>query len=197
MRIATGAFVGALAAVVLAAPAAALADGYMTIHGITVPAAASNEPGWMEVVSYQLNVSSPGGSSGGGGAASHGKFVIVRNTDQVSPALMNAAAVGRKFQKGTLDVAAADGTELAYTLHDFVIIDYQATSGANGVPQESLTLQYTSMGMTDTSSSVESNGAVLKIPRLKTAVFKGGQFLPKTGKPAATPVATPPKTPWG
>lgn len=194
MRVRAIGVVGALAAVALATPAAALADGYMTIHGITVPVAATNEPGWMEVVSYQLNVSNPGGSSGAG-AASHGKFVIVRNTDQVSPALMSAAAVGRQFQKGTLDVAGADGTELAYTLHDFVIIDYHATSGANGVPQETLTLQYTSLAMTDTSSSVESNGAVLKIPRLKTAVFKGGQVLPKTGTPAAAPV-TGPKTPW-
>jgi type VI protein secretion system component Hcp len=194
----SGVFIGALAAAILGTPA--LADGYLTIDGIAVPPADTNDPGWMKVRSYALDTTAPNPNNASGASAgrvSLSTAQITRNQDGVSPALFSATGSGRTFQQATLDVPAADGSQIVYKFMGVKITNDQVSSGG-GAPQETLTLTYAAMQELDQSGTVLSNGATLRIPALTTNLNRSSAQTPSTGTPASgrPPLTATVHNPW-
>jgi type VI protein secretion system component Hcp len=195
MRTHSGAVIGALAAAVVATPA--LADGFMIIDGISVPAADTTDPGWMKVLGYAIDTTGP--SSSGSGAGKSPTVQVTRYQDGVSPALFSATSTGTVFQQATLDVPASDGSQIVYKFVHVRITNDQVSSGPNGSPQETLTLAFSAMSELDKSSTFQANGAIVRIPVLTaTLVRSNGLAPPPTGTPASQrpPLTATVHNPW-
>ena len=112
----------------------------------------SKHKGEIELESWSFGVSNSSSALQGGGAGSGksvpGDLVATKKNDKSSPRLAQAVAMGDHFKSAILTVRKAGGTQQEYltiTLSDVFISSFQAGGSGNGLPMESLSLNYSKM----------------------------------------------------
>ena len=123
------------------ATAPLFAAAYLKFDGIQGESKDAAHTGWIELVSYSWGVSNSGamayGSGGGEGKASFHDLSFVHKMDKASPALQQAAAIGKHFPVVTLDSPG-----VKYVLDDVYIAGVQMGRGGDGAPIETVKLLY-------------------------------------------------------
>jgi type VI secretion system secreted protein Hcp len=113
-------------------------------------------PGWIEISSFQMESPrgaqpSPG-SGGGTGKVALSDIVITKKVDKSSSSLQLALASGTHFKVATLELTkpSGDGRATVYyrvTMSDVYISSEHVGSGGGGVPQESVTLNFSKIAI--------------------------------------------------
>src|ERR1035438_2948598 len=129
-------------------------DGFLSIDGIKGESTESNHKDWIEILSYNHQVTQPTSStrssSGGAstGASEHGDIFVTKYIDMASPKLHEAASTGKHFKKATIDFLRQSGDSkvkyLTVNLEE-VLISQVATNGSGGsqeLPAETVGLNY-------------------------------------------------------
>lgn len=110
-------------------------------------------PGWIEIASFQMGTSRAAqagtGSGSAAGRVSLSEIVITKKVDKSSANLQLALASGTHFKDAIVELAKPSGdrrTTVYYrvTMNDaYISADHVGTgSGGSGVPQESVTLNF-------------------------------------------------------
>jgi type VI secretion system secreted protein Hcp len=133
---------------------------YMKYGDIKGEVTAKGHEHWIEVNSFQWGVgrgiSSPTGASGDreSSAPSVSEITVTKGLDSSSVNLLQEALAG-EGKKVTLDFCKTDKNELvkylSFELENTMISGYSASSGGDR-PQESLSLNFTKISMTETGS---------------------------------------------
>jgi type VI secretion system secreted protein Hcp len=136
--------------------ASAAVDAFLYIDGVKGESTDARHKDWIEVSDFSFgagNSTSIGSAASGAGvgkAAVH-SIRIVKTIDSASPLLRQAGSTGRHFAKATLMMRKAGGEQQAfmtYVLTDVLVSGYSMSSGGDR-PQESLTLNFAKMEMSD------------------------------------------------
>jgi len=133
-----------------------MANMFLNLQGFEGESEDANHQNWIEIHSFSHGVSmasggarSTGGAATGHDRADHQDVVISKVMDATSPKLAVACALGKHFDKATIDFCRSVGDGKAavkymeYKLTDVVISSCSIGAGGGGdLPQESVTLNY-------------------------------------------------------
>jgi type VI secretion system secreted protein Hcp len=141
---------------------------YMKYDGIDGEITASGHEKWIEISSFQWGVgrgiSTPTGSGGDRNttAPTISEVTVTKPFDGSSVGLFQEVLTPGDAKKALLDFVRTDKDKLAVflslELDDVMISGYHVSSGGDGQPQESLSLNFTKIIVTETGTD-ESGGA--------------------------------------
>ncbi len=153
---------GASAEVALAAgpggttPTPQAVDMFLKIEGVDGESANAAHKGWIEIQSWSWGVSQPSTGGFGGGAATGrlvGHVTVVKRIDKATPLLFKRCSDGTVLALATVELARPNGgpTYLKYELKEVLVssIAHGDVDG-DGVPEETVTLDFTGVKLTYT-----------------------------------------------
>ncbi len=127
-------------------------DAFVKIDGIEGESTDSKHSGWIEALNYSAGasqtVSTTASSSGGatGERADIKPFTFTKQVDSSSPKLFQACAAGTHFDKITIALHRAGGSEkvkfLEYELSNCIICDVSTNGGGADLPSESISINF-------------------------------------------------------
>ncbi|MGZ9708511.1 Hcp family type VI secretion system effector [Pseudomonas sp. GNP013] len=125
-------------------------DAYIKIEGIPGEALDDQHKDWIEITGYHFgthqSTSATASSSGGAssGRTTVSDFSFTKALDKASCKLIEASCAGQHLKEVVLTLHRAGGEKLKYfeiTLEEVIISDY-SHSAADGVPTETISLNY-------------------------------------------------------
>jgi len=135
---------------------------YMQYDGVTGEVTAKGHEKWIEISSFQWGVgrgiSTPSGSGGDRNttAPSVSEVTVTKPFDGSSVGLFQELLTPGDAKKVVLDFVRTDKdqltTFLSMELDDVMVSGYHVSSGGDGQPQESLSLNFTKVIVTETGS---------------------------------------------
>jgi type VI secretion system secreted protein Hcp len=142
----------------------AATDVYMQYGTIKGDSTSADHPNWIELSSYQFDVSKPV-TIGGTGIQESGKtqisaITITKTMDSSSTQLMEQAFAG-EGQTVTIDLVKSGGTGQPFTYGEYVLSNaivsgYSVSSGAD-VPTESIDISFTKITFTYTPQNPDGS----------------------------------------
>jgi type VI secretion system secreted protein Hcp len=149
---------GVVAAFCMAASAFGASDYLLEIDGIKGEASDPAHPDAIAVSAFSFDVLGPksgaavAGSGGGAGKVSMSDLSFTKSFDKASPQLMMACATGQHIKEAKLTCRKAGGGQQEYLvikMSDVLISSVSpAGSGADDLPSESLSLNFTKIEFT-------------------------------------------------
>ena len=141
---------------------------YMQYDGINGEVTAAGHEQWVEVSSFQWGVgraiSTPTGSGGDRNttAPSVSEVTVTKPFDGSSVGFFQELLTPGDAKKAVLDFVRTDKdqltTFLSLELDDVMVSGYHVSSGGDGQPQESLSLNFTKVIVTETGTDVTGAG---------------------------------------
>jgi type VI secretion system secreted protein Hcp len=129
----------------------------------------SAHQGWLEIDSWAHSIRQPSSataSTSGGHTAErceHGEMVFSKELDLTSPSLWQACSQGEVFKKVTIEFFRASNTTpikyLEIVLNNAMIGSVAPSIVGEGLPSETFTLKYASVGWTYTKQDLDHNVA--------------------------------------
>jgi type VI secretion system secreted protein Hcp len=137
---------------------------YMQYDGVTGEVSANGHEKWIEIHSFQMavgrGISTPTGSGGDRNttAPSISEVTLTKPFDGSSVGLFQELLTPGDAKKVTLDFVRTDkdqlSTFLSLELDEVMVSGYHVSSGGDGQPQESLSLNFTKVIVTETGTDV-------------------------------------------
>jgi len=136
--------------------------GTTTIKGESRDA---DHQGWLEIETWNHNIRQPSSataSTAGGHTAErceHGEMVFTKDLDLTSPSLWQACSQGEVFKKVTVQFYRASNSApikyLEIVLNNAMIGSVTPSVAGEGLPTETFTLKYASVGWTYTQQDLD------------------------------------------
>lgn len=133
-------------------------DTFVKIHGIAGESSDSQHSGWIEAIHFSIGASqkvSITASSAGGATAGRTEimpFTFTKQVDSSTPKLFQACAAGTHFDKITITLYRAGGSEkvkyLQYELTNSIISDVSTIGGGEDFPAESVSINFGKINIT-------------------------------------------------
>ena len=127
----------------------------------------SDHQGWIEIDSWGHSIRQPSSataSSSGGFTAErceHGEMVFSKELDLTSPSLWQVCSQGEVFKKVTIQFYRASNTSpikyLEIVLNNAMVGSVAPSVVGEGLPSETFTLKYASVGWTYTKQDLDHN----------------------------------------
>ena len=140
-------------------------DAFLKLDGISGESKDSKHKGEIEILSFSWGVSNSGracsvGGGGGEGKATFQDFSFVHRFDTASPQLMAHCANGKHISEGTITVRKAGGEQtefLKIRLDQILVSSSQAAGGGGSEPMEQVSLNFTKIEVTNTTTGEASS----------------------------------------
>lgn len=162
----------------------ATATLYLKVEGFKGPVTTPGFEEWIDAHSFRFGLNRASGSKGPS-PASVSEVLITKGTDATTPLLFSEAVAGReKVVELELVRTGTRGAERYYKLklYDVLVSAFSQSSGGDGIPQESVSLNYLKMEMTFTEFvDGQANDATTAWYDVETG--KGGITSPPNNTP--------------
>ena len=132
-------------------------DAYLKIDKIDGESTAKDFEKNIEIYSFSIGASNPttigpGTEGSGGGRVSISSFNFLKKTDATSPQLFLACCTGTHFDKASVTLRKAGGTQNNYLVYEFeeVYVDsvqWSGSSGGDDTPSESVSFSFGKVSM--------------------------------------------------
>ncbi len=123
-------------------------SNFLTIKTIKGECKDDKHPEWIDIHSFSSSIRGEGNHKAQENKtwrASHSNMTILKNLDQTSPKLAEAASLGNPFDEATIQVCETVGQKacyMEYKMSKVVIVDYSVTGMLSDRPLESVGLRY-------------------------------------------------------
>jgi type VI secretion system secreted protein Hcp len=117
-------------------------------------ATAKDHEDWLDIESFSWGVSQTGtmgmGTGGGAGKAHGQDIVISKRVDRATPNLFASITTGNHFDKATIEVRKAGGSQMVYyqIVLEHVFVTSLNNAGGGDLISESFSLNFASMALT-------------------------------------------------
>jgi type VI secretion system secreted protein Hcp len=146
------------------APAARAVDMFLKIEGVDGESTNAGHKDWIDIQSWSWGVSPPSTSGVGSGLATGrlvGHVTVVKRIDKATPLLFKRCSDGTVLALATVELARPGGpTYLKYELKEVLVssIAHGDVDG-DGVPEETITLDFTATKLTYTQLDASGRAA--------------------------------------
>ncbi|MBN2335219.1 type VI secretion system tube protein Hcp [Candidatus Bathyarchaeota archaeon] len=131
---------------------------FLQVTGIEGESTEADHDGWIDVLSFTMGLSDPGGGATGStrrrGTVVVDDIVVVKELDKSSPKLMEKCAGGMVIPSLVIEMCAGSGDSRAafyrYTLENVMVTSFYCSGTDDDVPVETFTLSFEEITVTYT-----------------------------------------------